>query len=113
VVPAVRASAIRSAAAAAPKRAAQLHLIASMLPVAGWSGTLQLRYTEGRQRFAAGRVRAKTGSLSTVSSLAGLVRDKSGALLVFSFDADRAVSFYGAEAALDALATRLSRCGCN
>jgi D-alanyl-D-alanine carboxypeptidase/D-alanyl-D-alanine-endopeptidase (penicillin-binding protein 4) len=98
---------------AAPKAAAQLHLIASMLPVAGWSGTLELRYTEGAQRFAAGRIRAKTGTLSTVSSLAGIVRDKSGALIAFCFDADRAIGTFGAEAALDALATRLSRCGCN
>ena len=77
-----------------------------MLPVAGWSGTLAERYTTGGQRFAAGRVRAKTGTLSTVSSLAGLVRDRSGALLLFSFDADRAVGTFGAEAALDALACR-------
>ena len=104
---------IGGADASAPKGAAQLHLIASMLPVAGWSGTLQLRYTEGRQRFAAGRVRAKTGTLSTVSSLAGIVRDRSGALLAFSFDADRAIGTFGAEAALDVLATRLSRCGCS
>ncbi|HEY2298383.1 MAG TPA: D-alanyl-D-alanine carboxypeptidase/D-alanyl-D-alanine-endopeptidase [Jatrophihabitans sp.] len=97
----------------APKAAAQLHLIASMLPVAGWSGTLELRYTAGAQRYAAGRIRAKTGTLSTVSSLAGLVRDRTGALLAFSFDADRAIGTYGAEAALDALATRLTRCGCN
>jgi D-alanyl-D-alanine carboxypeptidase/D-alanyl-D-alanine-endopeptidase (penicillin-binding protein 4) len=90
----------------------QLSLIASELPVGGWSGTLDERYTTGRERRVAGRVRAKTGTLTAVSSLAGLVHDASGRLLVFSFDADRAVSTYAADAALDAIVTALARCGC-
>ena len=112
VSPAALVSVLRLIAGDGPPGAAQLHLVASMLPVAGWSGTLQERYTDGTERFAAGRVRAKTGTLSTVSSLAGMVRDRSGALLLFSFDADRAVGTFGAEAALDALTSALSRCGC-
>ena len=97
---------LRLIAGYGPPAAAQLHFIASMLPVAGWSGTLRSATRAGAERFAAGRVRAKTGTLSTVSSLAGMVRDKSGRLLVFSFDADRAVGTFGAEAALDQLAAR-------
>ncbi len=112
VSPAALVSVLRLIAGYGPPAAAQLHLIASMLPVAGWSGTLQERYTAGAERFAAGRLRAKTGTLSTVSSLAGMVRDKSGRLLLFSFDADRAVGTDGAEAALDQLGSALSRCGC-
>jgi D-alanyl-D-alanine carboxypeptidase/D-alanyl-D-alanine-endopeptidase (penicillin-binding protein 4) len=113
VSPAALVSVLRLIAGYGPAKAAQLHLIAAELPVAGWSGTLEERYTAGAERFAAGRLRAKTGTLSTVSSLAGLVRDRSGRLLLFAFDADRAVGTDGAEAALDALAGRLSRCGCN
>lgn len=112
VSPAALVGVLRLIAGYGPPASGQLHLIAETLPVAGWSGTLQYRYTDGGERFAAGRVRAKTGTLSTVSSLAGIVRDKSGAQLVFSFDADRAIGTAGAESALDVLATRLARCGC-
>lgn len=112
VSPAALAAVLRLIAGYGPPAAARVRLVAAELPVAGWSGTLAERYTDGTERFAAGRVRAKTGTLSTVSSLAGLVRDKSGRLLVFAFDADRAVGTYGAEAALDAITARLARCGC-
>lgn len=113
VSPAALVGVLRLVAGSGPPAASQLHLIASTLPVAGWSGTLAERYSDGRERVAAGRLRAKTGTLSTVSSLAGLVHDKSGRLLVFAFDADRAVGTSGAEAALDALAAALARCGCS
>lgn len=112
VSPATLVAVLRLIAGSGPSATAQLHLIASALPVAGWSGTLEDRYLSGGERYAAGRVRAKTGTLSTVSSLAGLVRDRSGRLLVFSFDADRAVGTDGAEAALDRIVARLARCGC-
>jgi serine-type D-Ala-D-Ala carboxypeptidase/endopeptidase (penicillin-binding protein 4) len=112
VSPAALVAVLRLIAGAGPRHAAPLHLVSSALPVAGWSGTLQDRYLDGAQHFAAGRVRAKTGTLSTVSSLAGLVRDRTGRLLVFSFDADRAVGTDGADAALDRIVARLARCGC-
>ena len=63
---------------------------------------------------AAGRVRAKTGTLTGVSSLAGAVRDRTGRLLVFALDADRAppgASYY-ADRALDAVVAALAACGC-
>ncbi len=52
--------------------------------VAGWNGTLHDRYYLTTNRDAAGQVRAKTGSLPNVSSLAGTVVTDTGRLLVFS-----------------------------
>jgi D-alanyl-D-alanine carboxypeptidase/D-alanyl-D-alanine-endopeptidase (penicillin-binding protein 4) len=89
-----------------------LHPVLAGLPVAGWSGTLVDRYLAGRDRSGAGVVRAKTGTLTGVSALAGLVHDADGRLLVFAFDADRVRSTDAADAALDGLAAGLARCGC-
>lgn len=94
-----------------------LHDALAGLPVAGWSGTLADRYLKGTSSAGgAGVVRAKTGTLTSVSSLAGVVHGRSGRLLAFAFLADRvAPSQAGteaAEAALDAVVTRLATCGC-
>lgn len=85
-----------------------LHAVVSGLPVAGWSGTLADRFVSGSQRAAAGVVRAKTGTLTGVSTLAGTVHDRSGRLLAFALVADRTQSTLDAESALDAIATRLA-----
>jgi D-alanyl-D-alanine carboxypeptidase/D-alanyl-D-alanine-endopeptidase (penicillin-binding protein 4) len=84
------------------------------LPVSGYDGTLGHRYRAGQPTAAAGAVRAKTGSLNGVNALAGIVTDADGRLLVFAFLADRVPvgGILAAEAALDAAATTLARCGC-
>jgi serine-type D-Ala-D-Ala carboxypeptidase/endopeptidase (penicillin-binding protein 4) len=82
------------------------------LPVAGLTGTLAMRYRTLPALTAAGVVRAKTGTLTGVNTLAGEVVDRSGRLLVFAFLAPRAPSPSLTEAALDRLAARLARCGC-
>ena len=90
--------------------------VADSLPVAGWSGTLADRYLTGASTAGAGDVRAKTGTLTGVSTLAGLVRTASGRLLAFSFVADRVGPSVddtnAAEAALDNLAAALAVCVC-
>ncbi|WP_194916483.1 D-alanyl-D-alanine carboxypeptidase/D-alanyl-D-alanine endopeptidase [Catenulispora rubra] len=84
------------------------------LPVAGFTGTLAEdgRYTTPPSLAGAGLVRAKTGSLTGVVTLAGLVRDNSGQLLVFALMADQAPDTAAARGAVDRLATALAGCGC-
>ena len=87
------------------------------LPVAGFSGTLSAGESvfAGIGGAALGSVRAKTGNLGTVASLAGLAYDKSGAVLVFALMADQvpsAGSLDEAADAIDAAAAALAACGC-
>jgi len=82
------------------------------LPVAGFSGTLATRYRTAATRGGAGVVRAKTGTLTGVSALAGLVADRSGDLLAFALLAPEAPSAEVTEPALDRIATELAGCGC-
>ena len=86
------------------------------LPVAGFAGTL----STGNSVFgdiggpAGGVVRAKTGNLSTVAALAGLVYDRDGRVLVFAFDADQvpAADLQDAADTLNDAAGALASCGC-
>jgi D-alanyl-D-alanine carboxypeptidase/D-alanyl-D-alanine-endopeptidase (penicillin-binding protein 4) len=82
------------------------------LPVAAATGTLGDRYRGHNALAGAGVVRAKTGTLAGVNTLAGAVVDADGRLLVFAFLTGRAASPDAAEAALDRLAAVLARCGC-
>jgi serine-type D-Ala-D-Ala carboxypeptidase/endopeptidase (penicillin-binding protein 4) len=92
------------------------------LPVAGFSGTL----SAGGSAFggiggtaggtARGVVRAKTGNLATVATLAGLVYDRSGDLLLFAIMAPQVPSadqLQQAADAIDAAAAGLATCGCS
>jgi D-alanyl-D-alanine carboxypeptidase/D-alanyl-D-alanine-endopeptidase (penicillin-binding protein 4) len=99
-------------AAAVSPRHLELRPLLSGLPVAAASGTLAQRFDSGNTRVAAGIVRAKTGTLSRVNSLAGIVVDADGRLLVFAVIVD-AVSQPGqALRAIDAVAVTLAGCGC-
>lgn len=111
VTPALLAGLLRVAAGPADPR---LHALVPGLPVSGYLGTLDDRYRTGPAALAAGEVRAKTGTLDGVSSLAGLVRGGGGRLLAFAVVADRvpAGGTLPAEAALDDVAATLAKCGC-
>ncbi len=114
-IPARLLGAILSAAAApsqGPDDTEFLRPIIAGLPVAGGDGTLDDRFTPDADS-AAGRgvVRAKTGTLTNVSSLAGVVTDADGRLLVFAFMSNGVLPSK-ARPRLDDIAAKLSTCGC-
>lgn len=92
-----------------------LSAVLSGLPVGGFSGTLSDRFSGARADDGVGVVRAKTGTLSQVSTLAGYVRDEHGQVLVFAFMAGgmSLQQSWKSPAALDRLAAALASCGCN
>ncbi|WP_309648012.1 D-alanyl-D-alanine carboxypeptidase/D-alanyl-D-alanine-endopeptidase [Nocardioides sp.] len=83
------------------------------LPVAAFSGSLADRFTAGDPQ-GRGRVRAKTGTLTGVASLAGIVTDAGGRPMLFVLMADRVAPIDGtdAEVALDGAAAALAACRC-
>jgi D-alanyl-D-alanine carboxypeptidase/D-alanyl-D-alanine-endopeptidase (penicillin-binding protein 4) len=82
------------------------------LPVAGGDGTLDERFgTSSDAAAGRGVVRAKTGTLTGVSSLAGIVVDADGRLLVFALMSN-GVNPATIRPELDALAAELAACGC-
>ena len=95
---------------------ARLRPAVTGMPVAGFSGTLApAQSVFGRFTGPAlGTVRAKTGNLDTVATMAGLAYDRQGQVLAFAFMADRVPPGALAEAAaqIDAMATVLANCGC-
>jgi serine-type D-Ala-D-Ala carboxypeptidase/endopeptidase (penicillin-binding protein 4) len=103
-------------------RTPKLRGVITGLPVAGFVGTL----SPGESDFggiggldggaARGVVRAKTGNLDTVATLAGLTYDRSGTLLLFAIMAPQvpgAGELPSAADAVDGAAARLAECGCS
>lgn len=101
------------AAASSPDRP-RLRPLVTGLPVAALTGTLVDRFDSSAEaRVAQGVVRAKTGSLTGTSSLAGTVVDADGRLLAFAVLADATPAMAASRAALDEVAAALARCGCS
>lgn len=99
----------RLLAAAASPGNPRLNSLISGLPVAGFTGTLHDRYTRSDSAAGAGLVRAKTGTLNGVNTLAGISYTADGRLLTFAFMADAVTDPDRAVAALDKMATIVSQ----
>jgi serine-type D-Ala-D-Ala carboxypeptidase/endopeptidase (penicillin-binding protein 4) len=100
-------------ARAANGRQPALTTIFGGLPVAGWSGTMAKRFGAHRGgRAGRGLVRAKTGTLSGVSTMAGELVTRDGRLLVFAVMTSGWGDAYAAKSAVDRVSARLVACGC-
>ncbi|WP_228281681.1 D-alanyl-D-alanine carboxypeptidase/D-alanyl-D-alanine endopeptidase [Brevibacterium pigmentatum] len=86
--------------------------LVSYFPVGGLTGTLHDRFLD--ERNASGVVHAKTGTLSSVTSLAGGVLDAEGRYLVFSIQIDDVDKdkILEARKTVDDIVTALANCGC-
>ncbi len=91
----------------------QLRSLLASLPVAGYTGSLANRMDAGAPE-GRGRVRAKTGTLTGVTSLAGIAVDRDGNLMAFALMADRVRKPKEglARVAMDNAAAALGACAC-
>lgn len=91
----------------------ELRAVLTGLPVAAFTGSLSERF-EDSDDPGRGLVRAKTGTLTGVSGLAGTVTDRTGAPMVFAFLADRiaVLDTLDAREALDDITGALAGCRC-
>ena len=91
----------------------ELNAVATALPVAGFTGSLTNRFDEPFPE-SRGLVRAKTGTLTNVSSLAGIAVDQDGHKMLFALMADqiKKPDETKAQRALDAAAGALGACHC-
>lgn len=90
----------------------KLRPLLDLLPIAGGSGTLSDRFIDGTPAGSgpAGWLRAKTGSLTAINALAGVVTDRSGRVLTFALISNDAG--LSGRTAIDALGVALWSCGC-
>ena len=80
------------------------------MPVAGYSGTLAERFRQTDD--GDGVVRAKTGTLSGVSSLTGSLTTADGRLLVFSIMSNGHSNGWLVDDAMDEVTAAVAQCGC-
>lgn len=83
------------------------------LPVAGFDGTLGLRFDDRRTRGARGVIRGKTGTLTGAIALAGYVNDRDQRVLAFAALNNETGEILAAKDAMDRLVSGLATCPCN
>lgn len=83
------------------------------LPISGFNGSLGYRFTQTND-LALGTVRAKTGTLTGVHGLSGLITDATGAVMVYVVVADRVDPARTGDArlGLEEVSAALAACSC-
>jgi D-alanyl-D-alanine carboxypeptidase/D-alanyl-D-alanine-endopeptidase (penicillin-binding protein 4) len=94
---------------------ADLSVVPESLPVAGFSGSLTYRFQAPGTAGGLGDVRAKTGTLTGVHGLAGVVTSRDGAVMIFAVVADRVRvrNTLFARDQLDRITAALADCRCS
>ncbi len=90
----------------------ELRGVITGLPVAGVEGSLRIRFFDPKASAGRGLVRAKTGTLSKVHSLAGVVRAPDGSMLAYAFIVNNPKNEWNSIVWLDRVTASLVRCGC-
>jgi D-alanyl-D-alanine carboxypeptidase/D-alanyl-D-alanine-endopeptidase (penicillin-binding protein 4) len=104
---------VLAVAAAGPNTV--LRPLVAGLAIAGLSGTFEQRFAESGATGARGVLRAKSGSLTGVVALTGIMPDADGRLISFAILADAVAngSSVATRQAVERLAAALLSCGCN
>jgi serine-type D-Ala-D-Ala carboxypeptidase/endopeptidase (penicillin-binding protein 4) len=91
----------------------RLATVTAGLPVAGFNGSLSDRFDVASDP-GLGRVRAKTGTLTGVSGMAGVIRTREGGAMLYAAVADRVreTDTLWARARLDRISAALASCRC-
>lgn len=99
--------------ASASEKHPELRAVVADLPVAGFTGSLTHRFADGAPA-GLGLVRAKTGTLTGVHGLAGVVTDRDGTVLSFVAIADKVNPIHTLDVRqrIDQLAAALAACRC-
>jgi D-alanyl-D-alanine carboxypeptidase/D-alanyl-D-alanine-endopeptidase (penicillin-binding protein 4) len=85
----------------------------NVLPVSGWSGSMDYRFAKPDASNALGVVRAKSGTLNGVNSISGVVQTVDGALIAFAVLAENVPTWQlPAQDALDRIVAKIASCGC-
>lgn len=85
----------------------------NLLPVAGWSGSMDYRFAKPDAKDGLGVVRAKSGTLRGVNSITGVVQTADGGLIGFAILAENVPTWqHPAQDALDRIVAKIASCGC-
>jgi len=85
----------------------------NLMPIAGWSGSMDYRFAKPEALPGLGVVRAKSGTLNGVNSITGVVQTADGHLIGFSILAEKVPTWqYPAQDALDRIVAKIATCGC-